>query len=547
VGEANHLQVGEAVLLSVSETQPEPGQTFSGTLRGDPIELVTLADGSLSFVLPLLYPGSARLEVTVEGLTASADVTIAEWEAMEEPETLVTQSLADVRQLLQALASDETDTSDAVDEALQQLGDAEAALAQLSAEELQQVAIIISRLQTMLAEEGDGQVKPGTAMKALGLPVPVGLPDEWAFPITAMAADVDMDVCMNEGLNVVKATVLRTWKIGVLVALGGSAGALSGPPGIVIVGMAAGVILIELDRAIKANTQLLDSCIDPIARDVKETFGISSSGKASALAASAPGAQAKATYLGSFEHGEPKFFRITTHYGLPDALKQEVASWYAALLSVAEKFPLPDRWITAVQSYLSTTQKDETPSGLRLQVNTSGVSGSLSYAGEDVLRLRFIYDDASAPRYDDVSFTIIDDANPNLDIEAEMSLRLTIDCAKFYDAVLGEWSVTLTTNYGTQPTTYRMMIYEGGEGEYLVLDENTGNDVSYSIGWTISGGSGLNGPGCIFSETGFWHFGFNSNPSSVMDYPLTGFYTEQWFPGRNGEEDTFDRRTYIKK
>src|SRR5690606_730068 len=128
-------------------------------------------------------------------------------------------SLADVRQLLQALASDETDTSDAVDEALQQLGDAEAALAQLSAEELQQVAIIISRLQAMLAEEGDGQVKPGTAMKALGLPVSVGLPDEWAFPITAMAADVDMDVCMNEGLNVVKATVLRTWKIGVLVAL----------------------------------------------------------------------------------------------------------------------------------------------------------------------------------------------------------------------------------------------------------------------------------------------------------------------------------------
>src|SRR5690606_42001484 len=59
-GDPNNLQVGEVVLLSASGMELREGAIFSGTLRGDPVQLVTLANGNLTFVLPNVYRSEER-------------------------------------------------------------------------------------------------------------------------------------------------------------------------------------------------------------------------------------------------------------------------------------------------------------------------------------------------------------------------------------------------------------------------------------------------------------------------------------------------------
>lgn len=545
-GDPNNLQVGEVVLLSASGVELREGAIFSGTLRGDPVQLVALANGNLTFVLPNVYPGNARLEVTIAGQKASADVTIGEWTEIADPDTAIDQTLTDIRQQLENLITDEQDTelSAAITAALEQLSDAKEALQQLSAEELQQVAIIISRLQTALVEDDSiivPQAKPHTKILA------AGLPGEWAVYslseaewLNASPLSIDTDVCIDQGIAVLQRTIIRTWKIGALVAIGGYAGALGGLPGILVVGAATGIFLVELDKSIKANNRLLDSCIDPIERSLKETIGISSQSlKANNISALNSSANSFA-----FEHGIAKYFSITTTYSLPDLLKQEVTSWYSALLNIMDKLPLPERWLTSIEKYLSPIEKEESPTGLQLEIYSDPAEGSLS-ATENGIRLVFEFKEINDQRFENLSFKLVDPSNDDLSIRVDGTLAYFVDCTKFYSAVLGEWSVTLTTNYGIEPTTYRLMVYEDGTGEYFTGEGDA--VIRYRVTWRIYSGRGLNGAGCIFTESGFWHSAFDSNPSSIMDYPLTGFYTEQWFPSRDGGEEEFDRRTYIKK
>src|SRR5690606_14240541 len=236
-----------------------------------------------------------------------------------------------------------------------------------------------------------------------------------------------------------------------------------------------------------------------------------------------------------FEHGMPKSFNITTTYGLPDALKREVASWHEAMMNIMSNLPLPERWVTSIERYLSPIVEAGAPSGIRLQVDSNTISGSLSSAG-DTTRLQFRFDDTSAQKDEYFNFTLVDEANPHLDIQVNATLEFTVDCTNFYDAVLGEWSVTLTGNYGNPPATYQLQIYEGGYGEY-VTGGDVGNEIRYRVTWGIYSGSGLNGYGCLFSESGFWHFAFDSNPSTILNDPLTGFYTEEWFNFDDGRGD----------
>ena len=110
----------------------------------------------------------------------------------------------------------------------------------------------------------------------------------------------------------------------------------------------------------------------------------------------------------------------------------------------------------------------------------------------------------------------------------KLEVAPVLDCSIFEEHVVGNWEVMLTD--GSQSTPYNLEVFEDGTGKY---------NNKYGMNWKLarwdeplpSPWSTTSSPlrplgveeGCIFYDTGFWHFAFSGYVRSVLQYPVTGF------------------------
>lgn len=485
------------------------GATATGltaTVGGVEVPVVE-SQGAVLVKLPALAAGDHVLKFSQGNNTGEVPIKVEVPALAQAPTAFVTQLLDALVAQVQAMPT-----------------------ADLSAEEATQLQERLKALTDARASVGgmtDAQVKELAYSLAAGGFGIDGSFDDAVAPLSALQIDLS-DQCYALGKQHVSNMMRHARLAGLAVGFGLIAYGAPNPITIAAAAVVTAKLLVNVKRALANVDELLKVCITDFGNAIVEEISQ---------------AQGAATPIVmptmAFTNDVAKTFRFRQQSRLPDEIVAQVKPSAEQLAALLDQLPGFARHAARLRAFADDAQTAVAPASRYTvrSVSDPRIEVTLAPAGSNVgvtarfktpptlegttqfsFELARVADGGSAGV---VPATLTYDSGCNADLQARLRA-----------AVLGNWSVTYTADGSVS----RFEVYADGTGAYLG-DDGTRYPIQWKIArWNEPLPSPFSNssaplrplgvaPGCVFVETGFWHYAYNGLVRSNLQLPLTGFST----------------------